>query len=222
MKNIFPKILLTIVILAGIFFLTTVFQNNKAMKIAFLGDSITKYGWVLENGYVRRVAQGLSLSGIHIKPIPAGISSNTSYDMLLRLDRDVLDKKPDVVFFMGGINDIFFNTVDLEGYKNNVNTIVNKIKQSGAKPIIINITLITEDINTPQNKRIDEYNEFLKEYTTQNNIQFIDINTIFKNELKKYNNPRYILTVDGVHLNDRGHQLLADAILAEFLKNYKH
>lgn len=222
MKNIILKIFLTIAILAGLLVTATVFKNNKTTKIAFLGDSITEYGWDLENGYVRRVAQGLSLAGIHLEPIPAGIAGDTTSDMLQRLDKDILDKKPDIVFFMGGINDIWLFGGTLDTYSHNIENITDKIKQSGATPIIISLTLITEDINASENKKIDEFNNYLKKYTAKNNIQYIDVNTVLKNELKQYKNPKNVLTVDGVHMNRKGDQLLADTIITEFLKTYKH
>ena len=221
MKMIILKILFVALILAGIVAMELMLDKNKATKIAFLGDSITEFGWLQESGYVRKVSQGLNSAGIHFELIPAGIAGNTTYDMLQRLDKDVLDKKPDIVFLMGGINDIWHYSADTKIFSNNVKNIIDRINEHGAKPIIISLTLITEDISAPENKKIDEFNKFLKEYTSKNGILYIDVNTAFKNELKKYNNMSGVLTIDGVHLNDKGNQILADTILTEFLKTYK-
>src|SRR5258708_33147530 len=64
-------------------------------KIAFLGDSITAQGAGSPGGYVLLVMNGLEQQGQKLTAIPAGISGNTSKDMLARLDRDVISKKPD-------------------------------------------------------------------------------------------------------------------------------
>src|SRR4051812_22104276 len=63
-------------------------------KIAFLGDSITAGGWGNPAGYVRLVTAGLEANGVKAEPIPAGIGGHKSDNMLGRLDRDVISKKP--------------------------------------------------------------------------------------------------------------------------------
>src|SRR5262245_24525471 len=63
-------------------------------KIAFLGDSITAYGAATPAGYVRLVMAGLEANGVKATAIGAGVSGHKSNDMLARLDRDVLSKKP--------------------------------------------------------------------------------------------------------------------------------
>ena len=63
-------------------------------KIAFLGDSITQGGWSNPAGYVRLVIAGLEANGVHAEPVPAGISGHKSDQMLARLEKDVLSKKP--------------------------------------------------------------------------------------------------------------------------------
>ena len=66
-------------------------------SIAFLGDSITHQGSDFKpNGYVNLVIEGLKVAGVNARPIPAGVGGNTTVDMLARLDRDVISKKPGV------------------------------------------------------------------------------------------------------------------------------
>ena len=63
-------------------------------KIAFLGDSITQ-GGNRKNGYITFVMDGLNREGLNLTHVPAGISGHKSTNMLARLERDVLSKKPD-------------------------------------------------------------------------------------------------------------------------------
>ena len=75
-------------------------------SIAFLGDSITQLGDVQKpNGYVNLVIEGLKAAGVTARPIPAGIGGNTTVDLLARLDRDVIAKKPVWMTLNCGIND---------------------------------------------------------------------------------------------------------------------
>ncbi|MEO1833863.1 MAG: hypothetical protein ABGZ49_00080, partial [Akkermansiaceae bacterium] len=67
---------------------------KEGQKIAFMGDSITQAG-ARPNGYIRLVIKGLEVSGVKTTAITAGISGHKSNQMLARLERDVLSKKPD-------------------------------------------------------------------------------------------------------------------------------
>src|SRR5262245_36990788 len=95
-------------------------------KIAFLGDSITQGGADHTAGYVRRVESGLQANGIKVTLVGAGISGHKSNQMLERLDRDVISKKPNWMTLSCGVNDVWHgaNGVPLEEYKKNITQIV--------------------------------------------------------------------------------------------------
>ena len=207
------------IIILTILGITYFIIKPSVTKIAFLGDSITEYGWKNKFGYVQTVVELLKASGLKIKPIPAWICGNTTKDMLKRLDKDILSQNPDVIFFMGGINDIDLNAVPFDEFKQNIKTIIKKINTNNIKLYIISITLISEDINSPKNIEVDRYNEFLKEITTEQNVYYIDVNTKFKEELEKHKNRTSVLTTDGIHLNHLGNKILAETIVNEYLKN---
>src|SRR6185436_702383 len=76
-------------------------------KIGFLGDSITAGGWSNPAGYVRLVIAGLAANGVNAEPVPAGISGHKSNQMLERLERDVLSKKPQWMTLSCGVNDVW-------------------------------------------------------------------------------------------------------------------
>lgn len=78
-------------------------------KVAFLGDSITAAGENY-NGYCRMVVNGLKFHGVSVEPVLAGVPGNTSAMMVARLDRDVLQEKPDWVVLAAGVNDIWTAT----------------------------------------------------------------------------------------------------------------
>jgi lysophospholipase L1-like esterase len=95
-------------------------------KIAFMGDSITQFGNVNAGGYVNLIMDGLKRAGVKkLVKIPAGVSGNKSNQMLARLQRDVLDKKPDWMLLSCGVNDVGHgkNGVELEPYKKNISEI---------------------------------------------------------------------------------------------------
>src|SRR5258708_33052888 len=91
---------------------------QTGQKIAFMGDSITQNGWESPGGYVKLIVDGLAQVGINVTPIPAGVSGHKSNDMLARIDRDVISKKPDWMTLSCGVNDVWHGAqgVDLESY----------------------------------------------------------------------------------------------------------
>ena len=96
-------------------------------KIAFMGDSITQAG-AGTGGYVQLVIHGLQAVGVQATSIPAGISGHKSNDMLKRLEKDVLAKKPDWMTLSCGVNDVWHGErgVLLPDYKANITSIVDQ------------------------------------------------------------------------------------------------
>jgi lysophospholipase L1-like esterase len=77
--------------------------DQKKTRVVFLGDSITQAG-VQPGGYITKVKETLQKKGVadNYELVGAGISGNKVYDLLLRLDSDVLAKSPDVVVIWVG------------------------------------------------------------------------------------------------------------------------
>lgn len=65
--------------------------------------------------------------------IPAGISGHKSNQMLARLERDVLKKKPQIMTLSAGVNDVWHGRrgVSLEDYRKNITEIVDKAAGCG-------------------------------------------------------------------------------------------
>lgn len=188
---------------------------QSGQKVAFLGDSITQFGWERPGGYVRLVVAGLDSVGVKVVPVPAGISGNTSRDMLARVDRDVISKKPDWMTLSCGVNDVWhgLNGVDLPTYKTNMAAIVDKAQAAGIKVMILTATVIQEGDN-PFNQKLVAYNDYLRELAKEKNLPLADLNTNFWTYLKAPHTGG--LTVDGVHMNPKGNMLMARGILDAF------
>jgi len=193
-------------------------QNGA--KIAFLGDSITAQGWGSSGGYVRLVIAGLAAENVAVTPIPAGISGNTSRDMLARLDHDVLSKSPDWMTLSCGVNDVWHGGnggVPLEEYKTKITSIVDQAQAKGIKVMIMTSTCINEDDNA-NNQKLVAYNDFLRQLAKDKNCPVADESALFLDALKA-NPPKpgtKLLTQDGVHPGPRGHMLMARGILQAF------
>src|SRR5688500_16435305 len=97
-------------------------------KVAFLGDSITQGGWGNPKGCVKLTVAGLKANGVEVDVVPAGISGHKSNQMLERLERDVLSKKPQWMTLSCGVNDVWHGVkgVPFEDYKKNIRELVDK------------------------------------------------------------------------------------------------
>ena len=142
-----------------------------------MGDSITEAG-AGPKGYIVLVISGLEANGIKATAIPAGISGHKSNDMLARLDRDVLSKKPDWMTLSCGVNDVWHgkNGVPLDQYQLNITKMVDQCQAAGVKVMILTATMIGEDQANANNQKLVAYNEFLRTLAKEKNCLLADLN----------------------------------------------
>ena len=153
-------------------------------KIAFLGDSITQQGnW--ESGYINLVMSALEANGIKAVKIPAGISGHKSNQMLARLERDVLKKKPQIMTLSCGVNDVWHGRrgVSLEDYRKNITEIVDKAQAAGIKVYILTSTMIYENPDHANNKKLAAYNDFLRSLAKEKNCVLVDLNADMQKQI---------------------------------------
>lgn len=199
---------------------------HSGQKIAFLGDSITQFGWDQRSGYVRLVMLGLKVNGVHAIAIPAGVSGNTSNDMLARLQPDVLHKKPTWMLVSCGVNDVWHTPggVPLPAFKINMTAIVRRAQAAGIKVMILTATMISEDAHNPFNQRLTAYNAFLRRLAARRHCLLADVGADMRTQVNKAlaasYQPGCLLTVDGVHPNPRGNMMMATDILTTFGFNH--
>jgi lysophospholipase L1-like esterase len=189
-------------------------------RIAFLGDSITSQGNSNQAGYVNLVMLGLKVNGINAVKIPAGISGHKSNQMLARLKRDVLDKKPQIMTLSCGVNDVGHGKrgVELPDFKKNITAIVEQAQAAGIRVCILTATMNREDPKHPHNIKLAGYNEFLRGLAREKNCLLADLNGDMQKIVADFrkSSPKYkgnVLTVDGLHMNPCGNVMMAKGVL---------
>lgn len=192
---------------------------KNGQKIGFMGDSITQAG-AEPQGYVTLVIRGLEANGIQVSFIPAGISGHKSNQMLERLDRDVLSKKPDWMTLSCGVNDVWHgaNGIPLEPYKKNITEIVEKCQAAGVKVMILTSTMIGEDAPNSNNQKLATYNAFLRDLAKKKKCRLADLNADMQAAIAKAgpDHKGNLLTSDGVHMNPEGNRMMATGVLKAF------
>ena len=197
------------------------FRGDKKKKVVFFGDSITQAG-VQKGGYIDVLQNMIAANGAADKfeLNGAGISGNKIYDLYLRMDKDVLEKKPDVVVIWVGVNDVWhkssFGTgTDFDKFGGFYDAVVKKIQATGAKVIVVTPAAIGEknDYSNAQDGDLNAYSSWIRKYAKNNGLGLVDLRTVF-HEYSLANNPdnntKGILTTDGVHLNEKGNALVAE------------
>lgn len=208
--------------------MTASFTTNPPKKIVFFGDSITEMG-VQEGGYIDLIRKKLIANHQEnqYELIGAGIGGNKIYDLYFRLEKDVLELRPDVVFIFVGVNDVWhkddFGTgTDADRFERFYTAIIEKIKAQGAEVICVTPAAIGEktDFSNPQDGDLNEYSKIVRRIVTNTGSQLIDLRKTFL-EYNLTNNPgnldRGILTTDRVHLNQAGNELVANIFLSNLI-----
>ena len=193
---------------------------SSGQTIAFLGDSITAAG-AKPGGYCLLVIDGLKRQGVEVKGVFAGISGHKSNQMLARLDRDVISKKPDWMTLSCGVNDVWHGArgVKLEDYKKNITAIVDQAQAAGIKVMILTSTMIKEDQSNALNQKLAGYNDFLRSLAREKGCRLADLNQAMRQALNQFPKDASAgnrLTRDGVHMNAYGNIMMAKGILKAF------
>lgn len=206
-------------VLAAVLLLSA--MKLKPKKIIFFGDSITQAG-VKPGGYVDLIKK--SLDSARYEVIGAGIGGNKVYDLYLRMEDDVLNKKPDMVVIYIGVNDVWHKLssrtgTDYDKFIRFYNALIKKIQDNGSKVILCTPAVIGEKKNNANemDADLDKYSGAIREIAQKNNLALCDLRKIFKDYDAAKNTEdkeKGILTSDGVHLNTEGNQAVAANLLS--------
>jgi lysophospholipase L1-like esterase len=196
------------------------FRFDKKKKVVFFGDSITAAG-IRAGGYIKLMDSLILAEGqtANYELVGAGISGDKIYDLYLRMEKDVLEQKPDIVLIYVGVNDVWHKAssgtgTDYNKFGKFYEAVVNKLQASGAKVIVCTPAVIGEktDNSNQQDGDLNYYSNWLRTFTAKNNIPLVDLRAGFINYNLK-NNPQNkesgILTTDRVHLTPAGNLFVA-------------
>lgn len=185
------------------------------MKIVCIGDSIT-YGYSLNR---KDTWTHLCQEKTGFIILNKGINGDTIIGMLSRFERDVLKENPDIMFLMGGSNDILLSN-SFENIKSSLASMVQQSFSNGILPIIATpIPFYIESISNIYRDFIDfnhsinmfqNYRDWIIEYSNLFNIDIIDYFNIFREYFSNNNLDYKEYYLDGLHLNKKGNQLFSE------------
>lgn len=160
--------------------------------VVMMGDSITE-NWARANPQF--------IDGAHI--VGRGIGGQTSGQMLVRFQADVIALKPRSVHIMAGTNDIAGNggPTSPDAYRNNIMSMTELARANGVEVILAAIPPASRFFWNPgltPGPRIAELNAWIKAYAAKEGLRFIDYGPSLADD---HQGLRSDYGVDGVHPN---------------------
>jgi lysophospholipase L1-like esterase len=195
---------------------------KEGEKIILIGDSITDSGRrddseEIGNGYVRLIRDYYltTVPTTQFQVINKGISGNRVIDLENRWGEDVINHQPDWVSISIGINDVWrqldrpeMEQVYPDIFLKTYSSILSRLKkETHANVILMEPTIIEENIESAGNKLLASYVEIVRQLAEKHDAVLVPTNQAFKEYLQQ--NTGYRLTTDGVHMNSIGDMLMA-------------
>ena len=205
------------------------FMYQSKKRIIFFGDSITQAG-VHPVGYIQLIGDLAAKEGkqADFEFIGAGIGGNKVYDLYLRLEEDVLTKRPDIVFIYIGVNDVWHKLTngtgtDADKFEKFYKALIGKIKAQGATVVLVTPAVIGErtDFSNELDGELNHYANIIRKLASEEGLALVDLRKSFLEHNKRYNPSNKdsgILTTDRVHLNAAGNKLVAEEMWAMIRK----
>lgn len=195
--------------------------------ILVFGDSTTYGAWDSKGGWVQRIRKRLDVHNIprgkYFLTYNMGISGGNTTQMVkrfkneasIRLDDD--PKESNIFIFSGGGNDAMWlhakkkNWVPLSTFKRNIHTLIRYTRAYSPHMLFVGLKPCDESkvnpipwhpIGSYRMKQFERYNDALKAICAEEKVPFVNV-------FPKFNNKKFISTLeDGIHPNDRGHQMM--------------
>jgi len=197
----------------------TVGQSGQSLKYISLGDSLTAGvgNTDLNNTYVYQFAQKLSQQGNQIDVENLAQPNATTIDLIKNQLPYTIDKKPDFITILIGINDLHGKSTTTDFYKNYDNIMQNLQSKTSAKIILLNLPYLGSSglVYPPYNYLLDfrtkQFNGIISSIASKYNAKLI---YLYENTYEKFQNDQDLYSQDLFHPSDKGYLLWSQIINA--------
>jgi lysophospholipase L1-like esterase len=192
--------------------------------IIFFGDSLTQLAGAEEpkahvkKGYVRIVAETLAErhKDKKIKVDWVATGGHTVPDLLKRVDRDVIAKKPTIVVIQIGCNDA--RRLPKETFQKGLDELIDRLQEARIQVVQCSLTTVSErhDGKDKFDPQLEAFAQVARDLAKAKNVPLIDLRKAFMDYSRKHNpdnRPSGFLTYDGNHFNQTGMEFVAEQML---------
>ena len=197
-------------------------------RIIFFGDSLTALAGIdgpkdkgVTTGYVRifrdTIREKHKDKDITVDWVATG--GHTVPDLIKRVDKDVIAKKPTIVVIQIGCNDA--RRIPKDTFKSSLEELIDRLQKEKIQVIQCTLTSVGEkhDGTNKDDPKLDEFAVVEREVAKTKGVPLNDLRKAFVAHWKANNpdnKPSGILTYDGNHFNDAGHRFVAEQMLKKF------
>ncbi|CAM0012308.1 lipase [Vibrio phage K375] len=197
--------------------------DGDSVKIVCLGDSITEgAGSTAGNDYPTKLQTKIRTyyRNNNITVVNAGVSSNTSQQMLDRFNSDVVSENPDLVIIMAGMNDLIpFNNVSVDQYALNMSRLFSLCLDFGYSVMNLDITPRWRE-NIDGREQQDFYRKALRGVVSAMGVPQVPMYDLLINITNSKNSYSLSsITTDGTHYTNEGYDQISGAVLIQGLSN---
>jgi lysophospholipase L1-like esterase len=217
--------------------LNQLFSPLDSLTIVAFGNSITATRATIDQVFAQRLPDMLLAEGIHCRMINAGIGGShtgrmSDHDLFKinhardRFESDVLSKDPDITLIGFGTNDSYIDSkvkngssrIPLHDYENNLIYFIKGLQATGSKIILIAPNILGAKYPHFQNKRLLKYVKVVRKLAKKLQTGLVDNYKLFRKYSRQKDKLVDDLMLDGVHPNDKGHELIAQEIMKEIIQ----
>jgi acyl-CoA thioesterase-1 len=198
-------------------------ERNSTLTALFTGDSITDSGRVtdpsgfLGAGFVRRIGQ--LAPGLWV--VNSGVSGDRTADLRRRVDADVIDRRPDILTVLIGVNDMWRRydsglTTTPEEFESNYSAVLDRACDELDLEELVLMEPFLVPVAEGQTEWLAEDLEpkiaVVRELADRYGARLVGLAGLFAERAAA--DGALSLVLDGVHPTAAGHELIARAWLA--------
>jgi lysophospholipase L1-like esterase len=214
-------------------------KHSPPLKIVCFGDSLT-LGYqspTLRAPFVENIPYGTYVQewlGERGRVLVHGVCGETTWDMRLRFQKDVLDHRPQIAIILGGTNDLGLG-ISLTTLMENLGFLYEQAQAHGIVPVAVTVPSLRDDAgqdevfeetqslrgSTPAVERAIALrvvlNQSIKDLSRERNIPVMDWFAETCEVGAQALAPEY--SNDGLHLNTMGYRKLAELVWKDVLED---
>jgi len=215
-------------------------KHSPPLKIVCFGDSLT-LGYqspTLRAPFVENIPYGTYVQewlGERGRVLVHGVCGETTRDMRLRFQEDVLDHRPQIAIILGGTNDLGLD-ISLTTLMENLGFFYEQAQVHGIVPVAVTVPSLRDDAGQDE---VFEKTQSLRLGITPAVERAIALRVVLNQSIKDLSRERDIPVVDwfaetcevgtqalaseysndGLHLNTTGYRKLAELVWKQVLEN---
>ncbi|MFC7524022.1 SGNH/GDSL hydrolase family protein [Parapedobacter sp. GCM10030251] len=205
-------------------------MQTDTLRIVAFGNSTTATRPEVRQVYPERLQHLLEKAGVRSAVFNAGtggshtgsLADNDFHKVRHGRERfgEVLAQQADWVVIWFGINDAWVDDekqrqsrIPLEVYKRNLNYFIDEIRKQGGKVILMTPNPLGSRYEAWRSKRLARYRNATIRVAAANDVKLVDVWQLCTDYAHENNLKIDDLLLDGMHPNDRAHELIAKVLL---------